>query len=156
MDRNFHVYNEPLQSNCRQIVVPPVPNRNVCATQVLPMGVGRSVPLRSDIKATELPLQICWYHSKGNWLRYNFAADSFCIMKLCSRLLVLYCRNCPKDDKFRYLIPILRTLGAVQTLVDGSLESPCRLLINWTSFPISYCWGATRQNVSRLAAIRRE
>jgi len=26
-------------------------------------------------------------------------------MKLCSRLLVLYCRNCPKDDKFRYLIP---------------------------------------------------
>ena len=25
-------------------------------------------------------------------------------MKLCSRLLVLYCRNCPKDDTFRYLI----------------------------------------------------
>jgi len=45
-------------------------------------------------------------------LRYNFAADSFYIMKLCSRLLVLYCRNCLKDDKFRYLIPILRKLGA--------------------------------------------
>ena len=28
---------------------------------------------------------------------YNFAADSFFIM----RLVVLYCRNCPKDDKFR-------------------------------------------------------
>jgi len=26
-------------------------------------------------------------------------------MKLCSRLFVLYCRNCPKDDKFRYVIP---------------------------------------------------
>jgi len=26
---------------------------------------------------------------------------SFYIMKLCSRLFVLYCRNCPKDDKFR-------------------------------------------------------
>ena len=34
------------------------------------------------------------------------------IMKLCSRLFVLYCRNYPKDDKFRYFIPILRTLGA--------------------------------------------
>jgi len=59
-------------------------------------------------------------------------------MKLCSRLLVLYCRNCPKDDKFRYLIPILRKLGATWTLVDGyaSLESLCRVLINcnWTFF----------------------
>jgi len=32
-----------------------LPNRNVCATQVLPMGVERSVPLRLDIKGTELP-----------------------------------------------------------------------------------------------------
>jgi len=61
-----------------------------------------SVPLRSDIKETELPaaniliplerqliaLQLC---------RYN----GFYIMKLCSRLFVIYCRNCPKDDKFR-------------------------------------------------------
>jgi len=36
----------------------------------------------------------------------------FYIMKLCSRLLVLYCQNCMKDDKFRYLIHILRKLGA--------------------------------------------
>jgi len=34
------------------------------------------------------------------------------IMKLCSRLFVLYCRNCPKDDKFRYFIAILTKLGA--------------------------------------------
>ena len=68
-----------------------------------------SVPSRSDIKGTE---PIYWYHSKGNWLRYNFAADSFYIMKLFSRLVVLYCRHCPKDDKFRYFIPILRKLGA--------------------------------------------
>jgi len=26
-------------------------------------------------------------------------------MKLCSRLFVLYCRNCPKDDKFSILYP---------------------------------------------------
>jgi len=25
------------------------------------------------------PLPIYWYHSKGNWLRYNSAADSFYI-----------------------------------------------------------------------------
>ena len=47
--------------------------------------------------------------------------------------------------------------GRRRTLVDGSLESPCRVLVkrNWTSCSISYGWGATRQNVSRLAAIIR-
>jgi len=34
-----------------------------------------SVPLRSDIKGTQLPQPIYWYHSKGNWLRYNFAVE---------------------------------------------------------------------------------
>ena len=71
-----------------------------------------SVHLRSDIKGTELPLPIYWYDSKGNWLRYNIAAESFYIMKFCSRLFVLYCRNCRKDDKFRYFISILRKLAA--------------------------------------------
>ena len=41
-------------------------------------------------------------------MRDNFAAESFYIMKLWSRLFVPYCRNCPKDDKFRYFVPILR------------------------------------------------
>jgi len=58
------------------------------------------------------PLTIYWYHSKGNWLRYNDAAESFYIMKLFSRLFVLYCRNCPKDHKFKYFIPIFKKLGA--------------------------------------------
>ena len=79
-----------------------------------------------------LPLPIYWHHSKGSWLRYNFAADSFYIVKLCSRLFVLYCRNCLKDDKFRYLIPNLRNLGRRRTLVDGSLQSPCRVLVSVT------------------------
>jgi len=39
----------------------------------------------------------------------TFSADSFYIMKLCSRLFVL-CRNCPTDDKFMYLIPLVRKL----------------------------------------------
>ena len=74
-------------------------------------NAGRSLGVQIS-RERSYPLPIYWYHSKGNWLRYNLAADRFCIMKLCSRLLVLYCRNCPTDDKFRYLIPILRKLGA--------------------------------------------
>jgi len=38
-------------------------------------------------------------------LRYNFAADSFYIVKLYSRLFVLYCRSRPKDDKSRQFDP---------------------------------------------------
>jgi len=38
-------------------------------------------------------------------MRYNFAADSFYIMKLCSRLFVLYCRSRPKDDRSRHFDP---------------------------------------------------
>ena len=63
-----------------------------------------SVPLRSDIKGTELPLPIYWYHSKGNWSHYNFAAESFYIMKL----FVLYCRNCPKTTNLGTLSPFWR------------------------------------------------
>ena len=58
-------------------------------------------------------------------------------MKLFSTFFVLYGRNCPKDDKFWYFIPILRKLGAAyRTLVDGSLESPHRALVkcNWILF----------------------
>jgi len=35
-------------------------------------------------------------------MRYNSAAVSFYIMKLCSRLFVIYCRSRPKDDKSRH------------------------------------------------------
>jgi len=38
-------------------------------------------------------------------MRYNFAAYSFYIMKLCRRLFVLYCQSRPKDDKSRYFDP---------------------------------------------------
>jgi len=36
---------------------------------------------------------------------YNFAADSFYIMKLCSRLFVLHCRSHPKYDNSRHFDP---------------------------------------------------
>ena len=39
------------------------------------------------------------------WNALQFAADIFYIMKLCSRLFVLYCRSRPKDDKSRQFDP---------------------------------------------------
>ena len=36
---------------------------------------------------------------------YNFAAESFYIMKLCSRLFVLHCRSRPKYDRSRHFNP---------------------------------------------------
>jgi len=36
---------------------------------------------------------------------YNFATDSFYILKLCSRLFVLHCRSRPKDDKSWHFDP---------------------------------------------------
>ena len=36
---------------------------------------------------------------------YTFSGDSFYIMKLCSRLFVLYCRSRPKDDRSRHFDP---------------------------------------------------
>jgi len=38
-------------------------------------------------------------------MRYNYAADSLYIMKLCSRLFVLHCRSRPKDDRSRQFDP---------------------------------------------------
>jgi len=106
-----------------------------------------------------LRLPIYWYQSKGNWMHYNFAADSFYIMKLCSRLslFVLHCRSRPKyDTSMHFDSHFWGSWGRRRTLVDGSFESPCRVLVkrNWTSFSISYGWGAIRQNLSKLAAFR--
>jgi len=54
-------------------------------------------------------------------------------MKLCSRLFVLYCQNCPKDDKFRYFIPILRKLGAALNLEPGArLKARVEFLLSVT------------------------
>jgi len=101
-----------------------LPNRNVCATDVLPMGgpfafryhANGSTPCqyidttRKAIDcATTLPL-------------------SFYILKIGSRLFVLCCRNCPEDDKFRYLIPILRKLGVANLcrwFVGKPVSSSC-------------------------------
>ena len=44
-------------------------------------------------------------------MHYNFAADSFYIMKRCSRLFVLYCRSRPKYDNSRHFDPHLEEVG---------------------------------------------
>jgi len=51
-------------------------------------------------------------------------------MKLCSRLFVLYCRNYPKDDKFRYFIPILRKLGGVEPWLMARRKARIELLLS--------------------------
>jgi len=66
----------------------------------------------SRIKGTELPPANILIPLERQLIALQLRADSFYIMKLCSRLFVLHCRNCPKDDKFRYFIPILRKLAA--------------------------------------------
>ena len=38
-------------------------------------------------------------------MHYNFAADSFYMMKLCSRLFVVHCRSRPKYDNSRHFDP---------------------------------------------------
>jgi len=38
-------------------------------------------------------------------MHYNFAVDSFYIMKLCSRLLVLHCRSRPKYNNSGHFDP---------------------------------------------------
>jgi len=42
-------------------------------------NAGRSLCVQIS-REQSYPLPIYWYQSKGNWLRYNFAADSFYIM----------------------------------------------------------------------------
>jgi len=66
----------------------------------------------------------------------------------------LYCRNCPKDDKFRYLIPILRKLwGSVEPWLMARWKARDEFLLS--VIELLYRWGATRQNVSKLTAFWR-
>jgi len=85
---------------------------------------GGSVPLRADVKGTQLSTANILIPLERQLIALQLCADSFYIMKLCSRLLVLYCRNCMKDDKFRYLIPILKNLGAAYNLGSWLVGKP--------------------------------
>ena len=69
---------------------------------------GRSLCVQISRERSYL-LPIYWYHSKSNWLRYNLPLIVFINETLQQTSRPLLC--CPKDDKFRHLIPILRKLG---------------------------------------------
>jgi len=47
---------------------------NVCNAGA--SNAGRSLCVQIS-RERSYPLPIYWYHSKGSWLRYSFAADSF-------------------------------------------------------------------------------
>jgi len=100
------------------------------------------------------PLPIYWYHLKGNWslpltVLYNETLQQTfhpLLSKLSRRrqILVIY----PHFEEVR---------GGIEPWLMACWKARIRLPVhhNWTFFPSSYRWGATRQNVSRLAAIRR-
>jgi len=77
----------------------------------LPSGGGGSVCAKISGRRRRPPANIL-IPLERQLIVLQLCADSFYIMKFCSSLLVLYCQNCLKDDKFRYLIPILRKLRA--------------------------------------------
>jgi len=115
-----------------------------------------SVPLRSDIKKTKLPpvliplerqliaLQRCRWEFLYNEILQHIGA-SFIVEIV------------QKTTNIGNLSPFGEVRGGTEPWLMGRLESPCRVLVkcNWTSFSISYGWGATRQNVSKLAAFSR-
>jgi len=64
-------------------------------------------------------------------LRYNFAADSFYIMKLCNRLFVLYCRSRPKNDKSRHFDPHFEEVrGGVEPWWMARLKARTEFLLS--------------------------
>jgi len=65
-----------------------------------PSGGGGSVRAKISRGRGHLPANIL-VPLERQLIALQFAVNSFYIMKLWSRLLVLYCRNCLKDDKFR-------------------------------------------------------
>jgi len=66
----------------------------------LPSGGGRSLGAKISEGKGRIPANIL-IPLERQLIGLQFAADSFYIMKLCSRLFVLFRRNCPKDDRCR-------------------------------------------------------
>jgi len=64
-------------------------------------------------------------------MRYNFADDRFYIMKLCSRLFVLYCRSRPKDDKSRHFDPNFEEVrGGVEPWLMARWKARVEILLS--------------------------
>ena len=62
---------------------------------------------------------------------YNFAADSFYIMKLCSRLFVLHCRSRPKYDRSMHFDPHFEEVrGGAEPWWMASLKARAEFLLS--------------------------
>ena len=85
-------------------------------------------------------------------MRYTFDADSFYIMKLCSRLFVLYCRSRPKDDKSRHFDPHFEEVrGGVEPSLMARWKARVELLLSviellFLSLTVEALQGKTCQN----------
>ena len=71
--------------------------RSVCNAGASNAGCSPCVHISRE---RSYPLPIYWYHSKGNWLRYDFAADSFwaTVCKTVRPMLLVHCPVCPVCD----------------------------------------------------------
>ena len=92
----------------------------MCATQGLPMRVS--------------PFAFRYQGDGASPCQYidttRKAIDCAIALKLRNFAADFYYRNCPKDDKFRYFIPILRKLGRRRTSVDGSFKARVEFLLS--------------------------
>ena len=62
---------------------------------------------------------------------YNFAADSFYMMKLCSTLFVLHCRSRPKGDGSRHFDPHFEEVrGGVEPCCMARWKARAELLLS--------------------------
>ena len=85
-------------------------------------------------------------------MRYNFAADSFYIMKLCSRLFVLYCRRRPKDDKSSHFDPHFEQVrGGVEPWWMARWKAGVELLLSVIELPF-LSLGDSRARVMKLTS----
>ena len=64
-------------------------------------------------------------------MHYNFAADSFYIMKLCSKRFVLYCRSRPKDDRSKHFDPHFEEVrGSVEPWLIARWKARAEFLLS--------------------------
>ena len=86
---------------------------------------------------------------------YNFAADSFYIMKLCSRLFVLHCRSRPKYDNYGHFDPHFEEVrGGVETWWMARWKALAEFLLNLIELFLSLTVEALQGKTSNLAAFR--
>ena len=84
---------------------------------------------------------------------YNFAADSFYIMKLCSRLFVLDRRSRPKYDTSMHFDPPFEEVGGgVEPWSMARWKALALFLLS--VIELLFLSLMARQNVSKLAAFR--